>query len=525
VARMRLFFSFMQLLGLFSVAQLAYALPVQIGAINYHNATPQSLSFELSSAAHPSYFTLSQPSRLVVDFKNTQLSHALTQPPADHPLFQNIRSGKHKGDILRIVVELKADADAKARLLQQDAKTELQITLTLKQPTKAVSKKPVAAKTEPDKPVSTTPKGEKQKEPKPQPPAKPAVKAISVTEPEQQAAPVSLNAPRAKGRDIVVAIDAGHGGKDVGARGAHGTHEKDVVFAIAKRLESMVNHQPGMRAVMIRKGDYFVYLNQRVSLARAAKADLFVSIHADAFNDPSASGASVYTLAKKGASSADARWLAESENAYDNGGDRSDALESVLQDLSQSAAKEASQNIGNKVLRSVKSVSHLHRADVQKAGFVVLKAQEIPSILVETAFISNPDEERRLSSRAYQDKMAAAVFSGIMAHFRQYAPANTLMAQLHKSGKAPHLAMLEEREAEPVSAQKPRPLLFSRNELKQSHASESFSGTSEHVVSRGDTLLGLAQQYRVSMRTLRTANNLPDGNFKVGQVLQIPTSG
>jgi N-acetylmuramoyl-L-alanine amidase len=231
-------------------------------------------------------------------------------------------------------------------------------------------------------------------------------------------------------------------------------------------------------------------------------------------------------LAKKGASSADARWLAESENAYDNSDDRSDALESVLQDLSQSAAKEASQNIGTKVLRSVRSVSHLHRADVQKAGFVVLKAQEIPSILVETAFISNPDEERRLTSRAYQDKMAAAVFSGIMAHFRQYAPANTLMAQLHKSGKAPHLAMLEERDAEPSSVQKPQPLLFSRNELKQSITpEESFSGKSEHVVSRGDTLLGLAQQYRVSMRSLRTANNLADGNFKVGQVLQIPTSG
>ncbi len=523
---MRLFLRFTQLLGLFSLAQLAYAQPVQIGAINYNNATPLRLSFELSSVAHPSYFTLSQPSRLVIDFKNTQLAHVLIPPPADHPLFQNIRSGMHNGNVLRIVVELKADADAKASLLQQGAKAELQIALTLKQPSKAAVKaKPVAAKTEPDKPVARTPQVEKQPEPKLQPLVKPAVKAISLTEPEPKAAPASLKASKAKGRDIVVAIDAGHGGKDVGARGANGTHEKDVVFAIAKRLENMVNHQPGMRAVMIRKGDYFVYLNQRVSLARAAKADLFVSIHADAFNDPSASGASVYTLAKKGASSADARWLAESENAYDNGDDRSDALESVLQDLSQSAAKEASQNIGNKVLRSVRSVSHLHRADVQKAGFVVLKAQEIPSILVETAFISNPDEERRLSSRAYQDKMAAAVFSGIMAHFRQYAPANTLMAQLHKSGKAPHLAMLEEHEAEPAFEQKPQPLLFSRNELQQSHASESFSGKSEHVVNRGDTLLGLAQQYKVSMRSLRTANHLADGNFKVGQVLQIPTSG
>ena len=524
---MRIFLSFMQLLGLFSLAQFAYAQPVQLGAINYSNATPLRLSFDLSGAAHPSYFTLSQPSRLVIDFKNTQLLHAINPPPADHPLFQNVRSGIHNGNVLRIVVELKADADAKASLLQQGAKTELQMVLSLKQAAKTVVKaKPVAAKAASDQ-LAPTIQVEKQPEPiKPQPSVKPVVKALSIAEPEQQAAPVSLKTPRAKGRDIVVAIDAGHGGKDVGARGANGTHEKDVVFAIAKRLEGMVNRQPGMRAVMIRKGDYFVYLNQRVNIARAAKADLFVSIHADAFNDPSASGASVYTLAKRGASSADARWLAESENAYDNGDDRSDALESVLQDLSQSAAKEASQNIGNKVLRSVKSVSHLHRADVQKAGFVVLKAQEIPSILVETAFISNPDEERRLSSRAYQDKMAAAVFSGIMAHFRQYAPANTLMAQLHKSGKAPHLAMLEESEDKPVSGQNLQPIVSSRNESKQSDKpDELFSGKAEHVVSRGDTLLGLAQQYRVSMRSLRTANNLADGNFKIGQVLQIPRNG
>ena len=527
---MRLIWGFIYILSLFSVAMHAYAQPVQIEAINYNNASPPRLSFELSSAAHPSYFTLSQPSRLVIDFKNAQLLHDLNSPPADHPLFQNIRSGKHKGNDLRVVLELKAEAEAKASLVPKGSKAELQIVLTLKQPQAGLKIKPVAsksaqAKANLNKPV-TTPTVEKPVEPKALPVGKPAAKAVALTEPEQQDLhTVSLKAPKTKGRDIVVAIDAGHGGKDVGARGANGTHEKDVVFAIAKRLESMVNHQPGMRAVMIRKGDYFVYLNQRVSLARAAKADLFVSIHADAFNDPSASGASVYTLAKRGASSADARWLAESENTYDNGDDRSEALESVLQDLSQSAAKEASQNIGNKVLRSVKTVSHLHRADVQKAGFVVLKAQEIPSILVETAFISNPDEERRLTSRAYQDKMAAAVFSGIMAHFRQYAPANTLMAQLHKSGKTPHLAMLETRE--PSSAKEMHaPLLVGKNELKPYIAPiEPVVGKAGHVVSRGDTLLGLAQQYRVSMRSLRTANSLADGNFKVGQVLQIPTNG
>jgi N-acetylmuramoyl-L-alanine amidase len=529
---MRLICSLIQLLGLSFVAMLAHAQPVQIGAINYNNVPPR-LSFDLSSATHPSYFTLSQPSRLVIDFKNTRQPQALAPPPTDHPLFQNIRSGKHNGNDLRVVVELKADADAKASLIREGAKASLQFSLTAKPAATQTEKarpgagKPLATtKVEKGQAAAvTTHAAEQSAGPKQQTSAKPAVKPISVLEPETQSiVPASLKVVKSKGRDIVVAIDAGHGGKDVGARGARGTHEKDVVFAIAKRLEGMVNRQPGMRGVMIRKGDNFVYLSERVRIARAAKADLFVSIHADAFNDPTASGASVYTLAKRGASSADARWLAESENGYDNENDRSDALESVLQDLSESAAKEASQNIGNKVLRSVRSVSHLHRTDVQKAGFVVLKAQEIPSILVETAFISNPDEERRLSTRAYQDKMAAAVFSGIMAHFRQYAPANTLMAQLHKAGKTPHLAMLED--SRPTFEPKSHPLLLSRNELKESiTVKEPVSGKAEHVVSRGDTLLGLAQQYRISMRSLRTANNLADGNFKVGQVLQIPING
>jgi N-acetylmuramoyl-L-alanine amidase len=336
-------------------------------------------------------------------------------------------------------------------------------------------------------------------------------------------APASANVKvvKAKGRDIVVAIDAGHGGKDVGAQGGNGTQEKDVVFAIAKRLEGMVNNQPGMRAVMIRKGDYFVKLRERVRIARAAKADLFVSIHADAFNDSSAHGASVYTLSSKGASSEAARFLADSENASDLVGgvsldDKDDTLASVLLDLSQTAAKEASQNVGSKVLKNVKSVGHLHRAAVQKAGFVVLKSPDIPSILVETAFISNPEEERRLVTRAYQDKMASAVFGGIMAHFRQYAPANTLMAQLSRSGKMPRLAKREDVETvAAVAVDKP---VLASNDVDAA----PVSNKSQHVINRGETLSGIAQQYGVSMRALRTANDMSDGNVRVGQVLQIP---
>jgi N-acetylmuramoyl-L-alanine amidase len=265
-----------------------------------------------------------------------------------------------------------------------------------------------------------------------------------------------------------------------------------------------------------------VKLHQRVNIARSSKADLFVSIHADAFNDTSAHGASVYTLAKKGASSDSARWLADSENASDSVGGagidtKDDVLASVLMDLSQTAAKEASQNVGSKVLKNVKTVSHLHREAVQKAGFVVLKSPDIPSILVETAFISNPDEEQRLNTNAYQDKMASALFRGIVAHFKQYAPANTLMAQMSKSGKVQQLAKAEQVEEAFVD---------SRVRVVRADVDDSFVATatskSQHVINQGETLSGIAQQYGVSMRALRMANGMDDGNVRVGQVLQIP---
>lgn len=483
-------------LALLSSSSSVYAAQAQIGSVSYSNPQTSRVAFEISSAAPHRFFMLNNPSRLVIDFDNTHLQQALIAPPADHPLFANARSAVRNAGDLRVVIELKADAEAKSAVINKAGKALLQIDLTAK---------------------ATAPK-----------PVKTAVNATAATKPVEAVAvaakPVNVNRVKAKGRDIVVAIDAGHGGKDVGAQGGNGTQEKDVVFAIAKRLEGMVNRQPGMKAVMIRKGDYFVKLRERVNIARAAKADLFVSIHADAFNDASAHGASVYTLSNKGASSASARFLADSENASDaiGGGsleDKDETLASVLMDLSKTAAKEASQNVGSKVLKNVKTVGHLHREAVQKAGFVVLKAADIPSILVETAFISNPEEERRLTTRAYQDKMAGAVFGGIMAHFRQYAPANTLMAQLSKSGKSQRLAVAVREEVEPVANDK---LQVSRNDDDAAPVQVSASTKSQHVINRGETLSGIAQQYGVSMRALRTANAMNDGNVRVGQVLQIP---
>lgn len=503
---MRQITNFFWVLGLSLQVVLADAAPSQIQSLTYSSQTPGRLSFELDGTPDYKYFTLKNPSRLVVDFDDTAVAKALDQPPANQGLAIGVRTALRNKADLRVVVELNADADAKLTAVNKGNGLQLQFDMTAKPATANVSS--VSA------PVKKSP-----------PPSENYQKTAAVLPAKQDKKPTPASTVKAKGRSIVIAIDAGHGGKDVGAQGANGTQEKDVVLAIAKRLQSAVNRQPGMKAVMIRNDDNFVKLHERVNIAQRAKADLFVSIHADAFDDTSAHGASVYTLANKGASSQGAQFLADSENAADGSHEIHDeVLSSVLMDLSNKAAKEASQHIGNKVLRSVKSVGHLHRSNVQKAGFVVLKSP-IPSILVETAFISNPEEERRLNTRAYQDKMASAIFSGVVAHFKQYAPADTLFAQLQKSGKAS--IQLAARDNEPEQL----PIAISKAEKTGVGSSSdqrvvvaTTSQQTKHVISNGETLSGIAQQYGVSMRELRHANGMEDGNVKIGQILQIPRS-
>ncbi len=263
--------------------------------------------------------------------------------------------------------------------------------------------------------------------------AQPLAKNSDNVEPFESSAPISVsrksNGKRASAKEIIVAIDAGHGGKDPGSHGAAGTEEKQVVFEIAQKLQRLIAQQPGMTPVMVRNGDQFIKLRQRMQIARAAKADLFVSIHADAFTNSSVKGASVFTLSNRGATSEAARWLANNENAADLVGgvsldDKDDMLASVLLDLSQTATTEASGNVAKKVLANFRDINPLHKSAVQKAGFMVLKSPDIPSILVETAFISNPEEEQKLRSDSHQAKVAKAIFNGIVAYFKQYAPLN-----------------------------------------------------------------------------------------------------
>jgi len=270
-------------------------------------------------------------------------------------------------------------------------------------------------------------------------PAALAVPPASVTEPNKAATEVPTNRPETtaktrKGkatsevaRLVTIAIDAGHGGEDPGARGRYGTYEKKVTLAIALRLKAFVDAQPNMRGVLMRDGDYFVPLGERVAKARRARADLFVSIHADAFIRPDARGSSVFALSERGATSAAARWLAKKENEADLiGGVNLDVpdpyVKQVLLDLSQTATINDSIKLAKAVLAQIGDINTLHRPRVEQAGFAVLKAPDIPSILVETAFISNPGEERQLSKSDYQDKMADAILAGIRKYFAANPP-------------------------------------------------------------------------------------------------------
>ena len=290
-------------------------------------------------------------------------------------------------------------------------------------------------------------------------------------------------------RDVIVAVDAGHGGEDPGAMGPKGVREKDVVMKIARHLERKLNAADGYRAVMIRTGDYYLAHRKRTQRAREAQAHLFVSLHADAFKSPDVDGASVYTLSDSGASSETARWLAASENASDliggvaeevvsNGQD--DYLLQAILEVSMDANRSASIEVGERVLQRLGGITRLHKRRVEQAGFLVLKSPDMPSILVETGFISNPAEAARLKSAGFQKKMAHAIFEGIRTYMAARAPEGTLIAWRREQGGQ------------------------------------------RYTIARGDTLSGIAVRYGISTRRIKEANGLASDRIRVGQVITIP---
>jgi N-acetylmuramoyl-L-alanine amidase len=405
--------------------------------------------FDLSGPVEHSIMVLSDPSRIVLDVRDTRLTTDLARLKlADTPV-SSVRSGVRDGDDLRVVLEITNKVDPRSFTLASNEQAGDRLVLDLydKQAAKAEIKKSI-----------------------------------------QQSSK----------RELIIAIDAGHGGEDPGAIGPGGIREKEVVMAIARELYALLEADTGFKPTMIRSGDYYVSLKGRRDLARQRQADLFVSIHADAFHRREAHGASVYALSTGGATSTAAEYLAERENAADLVGgvslsDKDDVLAGVLADLSMTSTLDTSLKLGDKLLRNMGGVAKLHKQRVEQAGFAVLKSPDVPSLLVETGFISNPQEASLLASRGYQKKMAVAIHSGIRDWFIAHPPSGTLLAWQKQQGG-------------------------------QQRGGQQQGGQ-QYIIAQGDTLSGIADRFSVPLAELKSHNSISSSSkILVGQKLTIPKS-
>lgn len=430
--------SLMFCLGLCVCTTYAQAASVSVKNIRMWPAPDNTrLVFDLSGPVEHTLFKLHQPERIVIDLNNSHLQTSLSQLDYSKSHIKAIRHARRNGNDTRVVLDLTGDVQPKSFVLKPHREYGHRLVIDLYDKADATLKTPI--------------------------------KRIQ---------------PSTRPRDVLIAIDAGHGGDDPGAIGRRGTREKDVVYGIAKKLEQLLKKERGMKPVMVRRGDYFIPLDRRVDIARKHNADLFISIHADAFRKPQAKGSSVYILSDGNATSDMARFLAESENNSDLIGgvsldDKDDLTKMVLVDMLQNATIEDSHNLASNVLSGLRGVTRLHKNRVEQAGFRVLKAPEIPSILVETAFISNPAEERQLRNASHQAKLARAMLKGLRQYFRKHAPKGTLLAQANR----------------------------------------------KHRISTGETLTEIAMRYRVSVNRLKKLNGLRNDMVRIGQVLQIPYTG
>jgi N-acetylmuramoyl-L-alanine amidase len=395
--------------SLMVAVNLAWAAGTELRGVRV-SATPGAtqVTLDLTAATSEKLFTLDHPQRAVIDLGNTRLGGNL-RLPLGAGVVSGFRIGTQPGGTLRVVMQLKSLSPTRSVWLQTPGAPGRQLVITLGDTSAAA---PAAAAAE----VDTTPR---------------VIHAA--------------HAPVDSGRDVVVAVDAGHGGQDPGAIGHGGTREKDVVLAIARALAERINGEPGMRAVLTRDRDEFLVLRDRIGRARIAKADMFISIHADSIANRDVSGASVYVLSEHGASNEAARWLADRENAADLMGgvkldDKDKQLASVLLDLSQTANISASMTAAQRVISSLDAVGQVRKAQVQQAGFVVLKSPDIPSMLVETAYISNPEEEVTLRNTRHQAALADAIFGGLRSYFEANPPVGTRFAQAHRPTMASVLA-------------------------------------------------------------------------------------
>lgn len=404
-------------LGFGRIAQTRAQAELQLAAARvWPSADYTRVTLEAPQPIRHQLISLKNPERLVVDLENVALNTVLNGLPdkivANDPYIKSLRVAQHKPDVVRLVFHLKSEIKPQALVLPPVAGYGHRLALDIYplEPPDPLMAMLESRERKPESAAATPPAAEARPAPdKPQ------------REPEKTARNARAS------RTITIAIDPGHGGEDPGAIGALGSREKNIVLSISRKLKDRIEREPNMRALLIRDGDYYMSLGARVVKARRARADLFVSVHADAFTRPDARGSSVFALSENGASSAAANWLARKENEADLiGGVNIDVpdpyLKQTLLDLSQTATINDSLRLAKAVLGAVGNINRLHKNHVEQAGFAVLKAPDIPSILVETAFISNPQEERRLNDEAYQGKMADAILSGIKRYFAANPP-------------------------------------------------------------------------------------------------------
>lgn len=430
----------LSLLGLIITILPAAAQSADIESVRIWRS-PEStrLVIDLSDTVKHQLISLENPNRLVIDIKQVRLATSFTNLDLSKTPIANIRHAQRNKTDLRIVLDLSASVSPKSFILPSNEQYGDRLVVDLY-----------------DKKQSTSKTVEKMIE--------------------------------RKDRKIIIAIDAGHGGEDPGASGPNRLREKRVVLQIAKRVEALFDQSPYFEGVLVRTGDYYVGLRKRTEIARQKQADFLISIHADGFSDPRANGASVYALSTRGASSEAARYLATTENRADLIGGTSnlsldgkdDVLASVLLDLSMNETLRSSLDAGSYVLKNMSGVARLHKKKVEQAGFIVLKSPDIPSLLIETGFISNPKEARQLSSVSYQRKMAEAVFNGLKSFYFDKPPVGTLLANRTKD-----LIKI-------------------------------------YVIGRGDTLSEIAQQHGTSVKNILRYNKLSSSSIRVGQKISIP---
>ncbi len=455
----RAYFHFLTGLLLLAGVASAFWAPAAVAGTRIHSVrlwpaeAYTRVTFESNTGIRSTLFSVEHPDRLVLDLEGVELGAPLETMArnlkADDPYIKGIRVGRFKPGVLRVVFDLKTRVKASTSLLDPVAAYGYRLVLDIYPETPA---DPLMALLESHQAAGAAPQGAgtpQAVEPAP-PPTSPAasaegtgiapaleapVAAAAATMPASGVPEPPLNVasssakPRNLQQRIIIAVDAGHGGEDPGAHGRGGTFEKRVTLSIARRLKAKIDAQPNLRAVLIRDGDYFIPLQGRTARARQLHADLFVSIHADAFINSDARGSSVFALSEKGATSVAARWLAKRENDADLiGGVNINAHETYLAqtlfDLSQTATINDSLKIARAVLGELGHVNALHKGEVEQAGFAVLKSPDIPSILVETAFITNPDEERLLNDTQYQDRLAEAILTGLQHYLAANPPLN-----------------------------------------------------------------------------------------------------